>query len=223
MPVAEASTPTASVIVPPDGPPSLDPVAGLESLEASGGLLKSSDFFPASILEVLEPFLRLLGYGRFSLRAHPFCGFVACLVRVGTEARRPRLCRRHVSLTVDIQVVPLSKFIDMSRFYALMMPLVPLMASAAATGNDSAGRLSWKLARKLRTVFQESFVGSAADADIASYFTDQEKAPQAQAFIDNLLFVVRAFLSKALRVCVRVTFTDDVHARVRSPSPAGVA
>jgi hypothetical protein len=33
-----------------------------------------------SMLTAMEPFLNMLGYGWFSMRASPFCGFLTCLL-----------------------------------------------------------------------------------------------------------------------------------------------
>lgn len=147
--------------------PSVDPVPILEALEREYGLLSARDFFPASCLATLEPFLRMLGYGNFSLRAHPYCGFVACLV------------------TIDKVVAPITRYMDMSRFFSLMMPLLPQLKTVV-------GDIPWTLARKLKNVFQECYIQSSSnsDTDLASFFTDPSKAPQAQAFLDNMLFVV---------------------------------
>jgi hypothetical protein len=58
-------------------------------LTAAICLLRHADFVPFDMGRSLEPFLRLMSYGNFHLRASPFCGMVAWWALPG---RAKRVC-----------------------------------------------------------------------------------------------------------------------------------
>eukprot|EP01012_Entosiphon_sulcatum_P031319 TRINITY_DN3933_c0_g1_i1.p1 TRINITY_DN3933_c0_g1~~TRINITY_DN3933_c0_g1_i1.p1 ORF type:complete len:562 (+),score=74.13 TRINITY_DN3933_c0_g1_i1:1054-2739(+) len=94
---------------------SLDPYELLKSLEVdTNGFLCVRDFLPASACMLLEPFLDILGFGRFNIRPSPLCGFVACFVN--TE--------RYTS-------TPVTRLVDMP---ALFRDTVPLVKAIEANG-----------------------------------------------------------------------------------------
>lgn len=102
--------------------------------DKSEALLSAHDFFPMSILAALGPLLRLIGMGSFSIRPHPLCGSVAFLVPSGDG------------------LVSVASFLDIPRFFAGIVPLLPLLAAATDLG--------WNLGRKLRSLFNDCLLRS---------------------------------------------------------------
>ena len=88
-------------------PESTDPYELLESLEAeSQGMVRTSDFLPMSIAQLLEPVAIAFGYGNYHLNPAPFCGFVATLVS-----------------TEKLHSIPVTRLFDMEQLYAQLVPV----------------------------------------------------------------------------------------------------
>ena len=88
-------------------PESTDPYELLEALEAgSGGLVRTSDFVPMSIAQILEPAAAAFGYGQYHFNPAPFCGFMATLVS-----------------TEKLHSIPLTRLFDMEQLYAQLVPV----------------------------------------------------------------------------------------------------
>jgi uncharacterized radical SAM superfamily Fe-S cluster-containing enzyme len=171
---SSSSTTTASVTSSSSSSPGggghlagVDVVGFLRSVaEATEGSIRLEDFFPASMASVLEPLLSAMGYGRFPLRASPFCGFVACLVN--TE--------RHRSLSFN-------RIFDFEKFHREMTPLLPKIKSASAFS-------SFFLASQIKKILQTSGQGGLELPDLFSYLTVKERAVETQRFIQNMQFLV---------------------------------
>lgn len=148
--------------------PSTDPVKVIRNIEAEWNLLSEQDFFPASVLVLMEPILRLLGYGTYIVRPHSFCGFFSCLAVINGES------------------VPLTRVLDFSRLFAGLVPLLPQLSLA----NEEA--ISWNVARKLRSLIQESFIKNADGSvpNAVSLLLEGQKTMDAQVFFDKLTFVI---------------------------------
>lgn len=85
---------------------------------------------------MLEPLLYLLGYGKFSLKISPFCGFVNVVVNDENN-----------------NSVPLNRLLDLGLLYQKLIPLLPRMR---ANKYD----ISLPLANSLRKVSIISFICS---------------------------------------------------------------
>jgi hypothetical protein len=154
---------TAAASAAPPPVLSVDIAAVVGSLD---GVLLPSDFFPVSVLSAVAPLLRLLGVGNFSMRPHPLCGMVAFLVPIGGA------------------LVPVSRFVDVSAFFAGIVPLLPVL--------NASTDLGWNVARKLRTVFQESLLPGAEGQmpDLVSFLASPEKAQDAQQLLERAVLVL---------------------------------
>jgi len=88
--------------------------------------ISPGDFFPAAMGSVLEPFLDILGVGKFSIRPSPHCGYVKNVSLLSTKAHF-QCFRFGVCLinTNEVKSVPFSRYIDFSKFYEEMQPLLP--------------------------------------------------------------------------------------------------
>ena len=62
-----------------------------------------------SMLTAMEPFLNMLGYGWFSMRASPFCGFITCLLNTD---------RSFISY-------PMSRLFQFEKLFNDLKPLLP--------------------------------------------------------------------------------------------------
>ena len=162
-PTAGAASAAASAAAPALPPMSVDIAAVVRSL---AGYFLPTDFFPVSVLSAVAPLLRLIGMGSFSIRPHPLCGMVAFLVPVGDA------------------LVPVSRFVDVSAFFAGIVPLLPAL--------HAAGDLGWNLGRKLRSVFQESLLPGAEGRvpDVVSFLVSPEKAQDAQQLLERAVVVL---------------------------------
>lgn len=144
---------------------SVDPFRILENLERDKFMLQSNDFFPFSVLSVLEPFVRLLGYGNYSFKAHPFCGFIACLI------------------SVENKLVPLSRYLNLSRFYASVAPLLPQL-------NAPGADIGFLLARKLKSIFYDCMIkNNEENVEILSFLTEEEKMKETETFIRKIVLL----------------------------------
>ncbi len=160
IPVAAAPAPQP---VPPPQEMSVDISAAVHSLK---GLLSPLDFFPISVLTVVTPLLRIIGVGPFSIRPHPLCGMVAFLIPIGDK------------------LLPISRFLDVSAFFAGMAPLLPQL--------NATTEMNWNLGRKLRSVFQDSLMPGAEQQipDVISFLVNPEKAAEAQQLLERAILVV---------------------------------
>jgi uncharacterized radical SAM superfamily Fe-S cluster-containing enzyme len=152
---------------PASAPPRLVPSIDLAAVPLSlAGTLAARDFFPASVMSVVSPLLRLSGLGEFSLRPHPLCGLVALLVPAGER------------------LVPISRHLDVAAFFAGMLPLLPQLKAEATIG--------WNVARKLRAVFQESLVRDEHNPlpQVLSLLANPEKTKEAQALLEKAVLVM---------------------------------
>lgn len=53
----------------------IDPIELLRLIERdTDHQIRTSDFFPVSVGMMLEPFIKMLGYGDYNIRPSPFCG-----------------------------------------------------------------------------------------------------------------------------------------------------
>jgi hypothetical protein len=92
----------------PNEAETVDPFALLQHLETcTQGKIKVSDFVPARVGQALEPLLKYLGYGHFSVRPSPFCGFVTCLVN-----------------TESLRAFPVARLVDLHCLHREMSPIL---------------------------------------------------------------------------------------------------
>eukprot|EP01006_Ploeotia_vitrea_P042938 TRINITY_DN66673_c1_g2_i1.p1 TRINITY_DN66673_c1_g2~~TRINITY_DN66673_c1_g2_i1.p1 ORF type:complete len:549 (-),score=40.04 TRINITY_DN66673_c1_g2_i1:1271-2812(-) len=86
----------------------LDSYTVLETLEKdTNGFLRAADFLPLSACMLLEPFIELLGHGKFTIRPSPLCGFVAAFVN-----------------TKQYTSAPITRLVDMPKLFSEMLPVV---------------------------------------------------------------------------------------------------
>lgn len=64
--------------------------------------LTPTDFVPMSLGSLMEPFLKLMNYGWFTIRPHPFCGFATVLINTDT-----------------INSVPITRYFNIYKFYKM--------------------------------------------------------------------------------------------------------
>eukprot|EP00002_Diphylleia_rotans_P033623 TRINITY_DN7167_c0_g1_i2.p1 TRINITY_DN7167_c0_g1~~TRINITY_DN7167_c0_g1_i2.p1 ORF type:complete len:427 (+),score=88.00 TRINITY_DN7167_c0_g1_i2:371-1651(+) len=145
---------------------SIDPYEIVQSLvQESDGILHEQDFVPWAVSRVMEPFFSMLNYGKFSMRASPFCGFGACLIN--TEEYRSH---------------PISRFVDLQKFYQQIYPLLLRL--------DESTTLNLMTAQKIRKIIKECGHPGVTLPDILAYFIDPRKADVARKFVANMQFIV---------------------------------
>jgi len=147
----------------------LDPFELLQAIEASAdGSISVADFFPVRVGHVFEPFFAALGYGKFTVRPSPFCGFATCLLTMED---------------MDIESKPISHFINIKQFYFDMLPhLKELEKQNLVTSILSA--------RKIKKIIKKCSFKSVELPDIVSYFTDTSKASITQKFVQKAQFII---------------------------------
>jgi len=110
--------------------------------KATNGRITGTDMVPLRALGALEPLLRLMGHGRYSIRPHASCGFGTCLISTKTTTS-----------------TPVSRFFNMKRLYRQIHDFGLKVGS-----NES---MSLALLRELRTVLKTCAVPQAS-GDVAS-------------------------------------------------------
>lgn len=86
------------------------------------------DFYPMNLLTAFEPFLNMMGFGWYSMRPSPFCGYMTCLVN--TE-------RSFISY-------PVTRLFNFDKLHSEMKPLLPRLQD---------GKIGIYNATKLKKVF----------------------------------------------------------------------
>jgi hypothetical protein len=141
----------------------LDPFELIMHLrETSMGELDEDDFQPISISSALEPFLELVGIGKFSIRPTSHCGFSACFFSTET-----------------ISSASISKYIDLQKFNELMKPLLPSIREKG---------IGFFTARSIKKVIKSS--AKVKLPDLVSYMADSSKASMVNEFVEKLQFLV---------------------------------
>jgi len=79
-------------------------------------LYVTTDFVPVCVGMLLEPLLKIMGYGNYNIRPSAFCGFATCLVT-----------NQRVSNT------PVSRFFYLKRLYHKLEPIVKLLENPNTT------------------------------------------------------------------------------------------
>lgn len=144
----------------------LDPFELLVHLkEISGNEIDEEDFCPMSMASVLEPFLEVVGIGKFSVRPSGSCGLGACF------------------FTVDgsIQSASASKYIDFYKFYEQMKPLLPIIKEKG---------IGFFTARSIKKALKAAARHKDALPDLVGYLADSSKANIVNEFVDKLQFLV---------------------------------
>jgi hypothetical protein len=105
---------------------------------ASKGILCEDSFIPMSVGRVLAPFLKHLGYGRFTFNPHPFCLFAACILHLPVMHVNDHSSSSSASSSgkkIDIKV-PVSShhLFDLSKLYHNLLPIVEELESGASLG-----------------------------------------------------------------------------------------
>lgn len=138
----------------------VDPFPLVSTIEQyTGGKITHEDFIPLRIASIMEPILQQLGYGRYSIRASPFCLFGAILVN-----------------TSKLQGVSLTRLFDLERLYKKLSPI----ADKLKAQNKGVGLLT---AREFSKALRKSLLPSAkAVVDLDEAFRLLEsKSPKDQA------------------------------------------
>jgi len=137
----------------------------LQAIEsATGGTISPSDFFPVCVGAMLEPFLPLLGYGRYQIRPSPFCGFATCLVTT----------KKRFS-------TPVSRLLDIDRLRAEIQPLLPDLVKDEI-GIFTLGRL--------KTVIDACKRPGVKIPSLIPFIFDRTKRQETQQFLDEAQFIV---------------------------------
>eukprot|EP01087_Luapelamoeba_hula_P012798 TRINITY_DN3610_c1_g3_i1.p1 TRINITY_DN3610_c1_g3~~TRINITY_DN3610_c1_g3_i1.p1 ORF type:complete len:677 (-),score=102.42 TRINITY_DN3610_c1_g3_i1:39-1796(-) len=145
----------------------IDPFDLLITVErATNKEISTEDFFPVSTARVLEPFLQAIGYGKFTIRPSPFCGFGTVLIN--TESYRS---------------VPLTRLFNFTRFYFDMLPQIKDFETQSLV----TGLL---LAQKMRKIIKRAETPAVELPDVVSCFTDPSKLEATETFIHNVQFLV---------------------------------
>lgn len=146
----------------------VDALQALQMIEAAtDGSISVDDFYPVSFGRVFEPFLAMAGVGRFSIRPATFCGFGTVLFSSPRDADR------------DIQSIPISRYVDIDKFYRGMLPLLPKLEE------DGIG---WWTGRTIKKLLSKC--AKKPLPDVFSFLTDKDKAPLLAKFVEHLQFVV---------------------------------
>lgn len=157
-----------------DNSHNLDPYELIRLIEkCTKGEISESDFFPASIGAVLEPFVSMLGMGNYFIRPSPFDAFGTVLVN--TEQHRS---------------VPLTRFFDLDKMFSEMVPLLRSMQQQSAGSTQVTGIFD---AMKLKKIVKSTVLKSAANQlpkDLFSYVTDKSKAETTRNTINNAQVLV---------------------------------
>jgi uncharacterized radical SAM superfamily Fe-S cluster-containing enzyme len=144
---------------------SADPMELLSMFEEmTGGEISQSDFFPASVGCILEPFIALMGMGSYNIRPSPFCGFATLLINSDT-----------------LHSVPLSRLLDVEKLYSKMVPLLPKLRKSGASIGLTTGLQLKEIVKKCRKSKDLPELLSYASAAQGS-----EKWNEAQSILDNL-------------------------------------
>lgn len=141
----------------------LDPFELITHLrEISLGELDEDDFHPVSVSTVLEPFLELVGIGKFVIRPSSNCGFAACFFS-----------------TESLSSVSASKYIDFYKFNEQMKPLLPTIRQKG---------IGFFTARSIKKAIKVS--AKQKLPDLVGYMADSSKASIVNEFIEKLQFLV---------------------------------
>lgn len=130
---AAVSSHAAITPVVPNEAETVDPFALLQHLETcTQGKIKVTDFVPARVGQALEPLLKYLGYGHFSVRPSPFCGFVTCLVN-----------------TDSLRAFPVARLVDLHCLHREMSPILArIRREGGAIGISTANAIRKELSRQ---------------------------------------------------------------------------
>ena len=132
--------------------------------------IRPDDFHPIRLAMILEPFLKLIGYGSYNVRPSALCGFVACLVN-----------------SESVESIPVDNFFDVARFHRNMMPLLPKLTAERSN-------VSWILAQRLKWIFSKCRASPKKSPvpvpDLFEYLTDPSKLLLTRNFVDHLQFIV---------------------------------
>lgn len=160
-----AATPSPSQVMDlgPHEFTALDGFNLIQHLKAiSGDEIDEEDFVPISVSSVLEPFLELVGIGRFSIRPGSHCGLAACFFS-----------------TPSINSASVSKYIDMLKFNEKMKPLLPTIQSKG---------IGFFTARSIKKAIKSA--SKQKLPDLVSIMADSSQAALVNDFVENLQFLV---------------------------------
>eukprot|EP00696_Hemimastix_kukwesjijk_P017592 gnl/Hemi2/6275_TR2153_c0_g1_i1.p1 gnl/Hemi2/6275_TR2153_c0_g1~~gnl/Hemi2/6275_TR2153_c0_g1_i1.p1 ORF type:complete len:458 (-),score=70.27 gnl/Hemi2/6275_TR2153_c0_g1_i1:75-1448(-) len=147
-----------------NGSSSVDPFALLELVErATNGSVSRDDFFPVSVGRIFEPFLEILGWGKFMIRPSPFCGFATMLVN-----------------TADLHSVPVGRLLELNKFYFEMSRFLA----------ETKGKIGWTHASRLNKIVERCTIPDAPVPPLLPYLSESSKAAALNSFLDNLQFIM---------------------------------
>ena len=143
------------------------PQAALDPVSVMGLVsgVPTAHWFPLAAGQILEPLVRLSGYGSFALRPSPLCAFAA--VFVNTAQMRSRSLR---------------ELVDIDRLCAAMLPLVPMLKSQSSIGLLTA--------RKLRKAIKGATAKGVVLPDILAILLDPSKRERVRDFFQSLQVIV---------------------------------
>lgn len=154
-----------------------DPGVSLDEL--LGAIAKGSDaaitadsVVPVRAGMLLEPFLQVLGKGRFQIRPSPFCGFAACMVNLGEQGTQQ-----------GVRSIPLSRAFDLDTLFRLLLPVARKL-------REANGSISYRIYSELRAALKKSANKQVTRqvGDITKLMWSDSKA--ARQFARDLQFVI---------------------------------
>eukprot|EP01090_Pellita_catalonica_P020906 TRINITY_DN7683_c0_g1_i1.p1 TRINITY_DN7683_c0_g1~~TRINITY_DN7683_c0_g1_i1.p1 ORF type:complete len:536 (-),score=55.00 TRINITY_DN7683_c0_g1_i1:5-1612(-) len=151
----------------------IDPSAFLDLIGAqTNGEISREDFFPVTAGRVLEPLLSSLQYGNYTIRPNPFCAFMTCLINTET-----------------LKSVPISRFVDIDKFFFNMLEFMPKLETATKNTNVVRGFFN---AKRIAKIVKKCATENPPQKmpDLAKYVLDPTKADAVRDFFDNLQFVL---------------------------------
>jgi hypothetical protein len=128
----------------------------------SGGELTEHDFQPMSLSSALEPFLELVGIGKFAIRPSATCGFSACFFS-----------------TEKIDSASVAQYIDLNKFSEAMKPLLPSIREKG---------IGFFTARLIKKAIKSA--SKVKLPDLVSIMADSSKTSMVNEFVDKLQFLV---------------------------------
>ncbi|GAM29321.1 hypothetical protein SAMD00019534_124970 [Acytostelium subglobosum LB1] len=141
-----------------------DPYELIQEIErATDKSISSDDFFPVNVGSALEPMLNLMGYGMFSIRPSPFCGFATLLINTDTIHSRP-----------------INKLFNIGKFYRDLQPLLPSLEEKIGFFNGL----------RLKSIIKSCHWDNVPIPNIFDYFTDRAKADITKRVIDQTQILI---------------------------------
>jgi hypothetical protein len=137
-----------------------------EITKASQGKLQAKDFFPLSYIELVEPLLLKYGYGKFKIRASPFCALMSVIVN-----HQP----------ANLNFVPLSHLVNIDGFFKDANRILE-----QKDPEDSAISL-WQ-AHQIQNTLEKNMLKKQFTPSLSSFFTSRES--EMERWTRSLQFVI---------------------------------